>query len=364
MIKTIKVAAFGLAVAVALGSLAGSPAQAAPFFKGKTLTLWIGGGVSGGVNLYGRPFARHVMRHLPGNPEFVARNLPGAGGMGAVTTLYNRAKNDGTEFATWAQGPITDPLLRPKRKYNYDMQKFVWIGSLQSNIQACYVRSDSGFKTVQDARDKAVKMAATGARSGTSKTPLALNAAIGTRFNPITGYRGSGGTYLAIERGETAGRCASYASLQAVHPDWIASKYVRFLVQIGPRAHPMLPGVPRAIDLALNDEAKALIRFMYQPLEISNAFALPPGTNSTRTKEWRAAFGATIKDPKFLAEAKKMKLELVPSNGERIGVVMAAIYATPKSILKRAEKAFRARKGRCNPKVSKKCKKKKKRKKK
>ncbi|MBT7898494.1 MAG: hypothetical protein HN565_06925, partial [Rhodospirillales bacterium] len=192
----------------------------------------------------------------------------------------------------------------------------------------------------------------------------ALNAAIGTRFNPITGYRGSGGTYLAIERGETAGRCASYASLQAVHPDWIASKYVRFLVQIGPRAHPMLPGVPRAIDLALNDEAKALIRFMYQPLEISNAFALPPGTNSTRTKEWRAAFGATIKDPKFLAEAKKMKLELVPSNGERIGVVMAAIYATPKSILKRAEKAFRARKGRCNPKVSKKCKKKKKRKKK
>ncbi len=197
------------AVAGAVFLAASGPVPAAEFFKDKTVTLWIGGGVAGGVNLYGRTLAKHIMGHLPGNPDFVARNLPGAGGMGAVTTIYNRAKKDGTAFATFAQGPITDPLLRPKRWYGFDMLKLIWIGSLQSNIQSCYVRSDSDIKTVQDARDRVVKMAATGARSGTSKTPLALNAAIGTRFMPITGYRGSGGTYLSIERGETAGRCAS-----------------------------------------------------------------------------------------------------------------------------------------------------------
>ncbi len=351
--------------AAAAALMAASPgAQAAEFFKGKTLTLWIGGGVSGGVNLYGRTFARHVVRHLPGKPDYLARNLPGAGGMGAVTTIYNRAKKDGTEFATFAQGPITDPLLRPKRKYSYDMLKLIWIGSLQSNIQACYVRSDSGIKTIQDARDNVVKMAATGARSGTSKTPLALNAAIGTRFIPITGYRGSGGTYLAIERGETVGRCASYSSLRAVHPDWIKNKYIRFIVQIGPKSHPALPNVPRAMDLAISKQDKALLRFMYQPLAVSNAFVLPPGTNSARVKEWRAAFDATVKDSKFIADATKFKLELDTSNGDRVAAVMKAIYATDKAVLVRAEAAFKARKGRCNPKVSKKCKKKKKRKKK
>jgi tripartite-type tricarboxylate transporter receptor subunit TctC len=358
----IKTAALALACVAA--ATAAAPAGAADFFKNKTVTLWIGGGVSGGVNIYGRTLAKHIMGYLPGKPDFVARNLPGAGGMGAVTTIYNRAKKDGTEFATFAQGPITDPLLRPKRKYNYDMLKLIWIGSLQSNIQSCYVRSDSGIKTIQDARDKVVKMAATGARSGTSKTPLALNAAIGTRFIPVTGYRGSGGTYLAIERGETAGRCASYASLNAVHSDWIEKKYVRFLVQIGPKPHPALKGVPRAYDLAISEKDKALLRFMYQPLAVSNAFALPPGTSQDRVKEWRAAFDATVKDAKFKAAAKKLRLELDPSDGDTVARVMSEIYATPKDVVARAEAAFRARKGRCNPKVSKKCKGKKKRKKK
>ena len=351
--------------AAAAALMAASPgAQAAEFFKDKTLTLWIGGGVSGGVNLYGRTFAKHAMRHLPGKPDYLARNLPGAGGMGAVTTIYNRAKKDGTEFATFAQGPITDPLLRPKRKYSYDMLKLIWIGSLQSSIQACYVRSDSGINNIQDARDKVVKVAATGARSGTSKTPLALNAAIGTRFRPITGYRGSGGTYLAIERGETAGRCASYASLNAVHPDWIKNKYIRFIVQMGRKGHPAMKGVPRAMTLTTTESDKALLRFMYQPQAISNAFTLPPGTNAARVKEWRAAFDATVKDAKFLADATKFKLEIDPSNGERVAAVMRQIYATDRAVLVRAEKAFKTRKGRCNPKVSKKCKKKKKRKKK
>ena len=186
----------GAIAAIALGAGFATVGQAADFFKGKTLTLWVGGGVSGGVNAYGRVFARHVTRHLPGNPDYVARNLPGAGGVGAVTTLNKRGKRDGTHFGTWAQGAITEPVMRPKKKFNYDMLKFVWIGSLNSSVQTCYVRSDTGIKTIQDARDKKVKMAGTGARSASTQRTMILNAAIGTRFMPILGYRGSGGRIL------------------------------------------------------------------------------------------------------------------------------------------------------------------------
>ena len=339
-------------------------AAAEEFFKGKTLTFWIGGGAAGGINAYGRTFAKHVMKHLPGHPNFAARNLPGAGGMGAVTTLYNRAKKDGTHFSTFGQGPITEPLLRPNRKHNYDMLKFVWIGSLVSNIQTCYVRTDSGIKTLQDARDKQVKMSATGARSGTSKTPLTLNAAIGTRFLPITGYRGSGGTYLAIERGEVAGRCAGYSSLNAVHPDWISKKYVRFIVQMSPKPHPKLADVPLAFDHALDDQAKKLLQFMYLIPTIANAITLPPGTDPARVKEWRAAWDSTMKDPEFIADTKKRRLDVNPKPGTEVRSILEEIYATPRSVIQLAEKAFRSRKGRCNPKVSEKCRGKKKRKKK
>jgi len=358
----LQMTSFCVAGAVAL--LASPIVQASEFFKDKTLTLWIGGGVSGGVNAYGRVFARNVTRHLPGKPDYVARNLPGAGGVGAVTTLNKRGKRDGTHFGTWAQGAITDPVMRPKKKFNYDMLKFIWIGSLNSTTNTCYMRHDSGFKSVQDARDKKAKMAGTGARSSSTQRTMILNAAIGTRFVPILGYRGSGGAHLAIERGEVAGRCSSYDSLSVVNPHWIKEKYVHFIVQMGFEKHPAIPNVPRARDLVLNNTGRKIIDFMILPLAISNAFALPPGANPARVKEWKSAFAATIKDPKFLAEAKKRRMQIKPRNGTEVAAIMRKIYATSADVVKAAGKALRAEKGRCNPKVSKKCKKKKKRKKK
>ncbi len=355
--------AAGAIAAVALGAGFAPAGQAAEYFKGKTLTLWVGGGVAGGVNAYGRTFARHVTRHLPGNPDYVARNLPGAGGVGAVTTLNKRGKRDGTHFGTWAQGAITEPVMRPKKKFNYDMLKFIWIGSLNSTVQTCYLRHDSGINTVQDARDKKVKMAGTGARSASTQRTMILNAAIGTRFVPILGYRGSGGTHLAMERGEVAGRCSSYDSLTISHPDWIKKKYVHFILQMGVEMHPAIPNVPRARNLAINDTGRKIIEFMNQPLAISNTIALPPGTDPARVKEWKAAWTATINDPKFIAEAKKRRMAIRPRNGDEVARIMRKIYATPSEVVKAAAKALKAEKGRCNPKVSKKCRGKRKKKK-
>lgn len=362
MFSKLNTAVISMAAALLLTISGSAGAGAAEFFKGKTLTLWIGGGVAGGVNAYGRVFARHVTRHLPGNPDFVARNLPGAGGVGAVTTLNKRGKRDGTHFGTWAQGAITDPVLRPKKKFNYDMKKFIWIGSLNSTVQTCYVRSDSGINTIQDARDKKVKMAGTGARSASTQRTMILNAVVGTRFVPILGYRGSGGTHLAIERGEVVGRCSSYDALAISNPGWIKNKYIHFLLQMGFDKHPALPNVPRARDLAINDMGRKILDFLNQPLAISNAFALPPGTNPDRVKEWRAAWTATINDPKFKAETKKRRMAIKTRDGKEVAAIINQIYATPSDVVKLAAKALRAEKGRCNPKVSKKCRGKRKRK--
>jgi tripartite-type tricarboxylate transporter receptor subunit TctC len=350
--------------AAVIASVAAVPAHGADYFKGKTLTLWVGGGVSGGVNAYGRVFARHVTRYLPGNPDYVARNLPGAGGVGAVTTLAKRGKRDGTHFGTWAQGAITEPVMRPKKKFAYDMQKFVWIGSLNSSVQTCYVRHDTGIKTVQDARDKKVKMAGTGARSASTQRTMILNAAIGTRFVPILGYRGSGGAHLAIERGEVAGRCSSYDALAVANPHWIKEKYVTFLLQSGFEKHPAIPDVPTARELTINETGRKIIEFINQPLAISNAFALPPGTDAARVKEWRAAWSKTVKDPKFLAEAKKRRMGIKTRDGDEVLAIIKKIYATPSEVVKAAARALKAEKGRCNPKVSKKCRGKRKKKKK
>ncbi len=357
----------GALIAVAMTQISAGNASAAGYYEGKKIVLWIGGGVAGGVNLYGRTLGRHIIKHLPGGKAatVVPKNLPGAGGIGAVIALYTRARKDGTAFGTSAQGPITDPLLRNK-KMSFDMLKFNWIGSLVSNIQACYIWSHLPYKSIQDAMTQSIKLASTGARSGGSKVPLSLNAAIGTKFKVIIGYRGSGGSFMAMERGEVAGRCASYSSLNATRPQWIEQGKINFLVQIGVKKHPKLPNVPLAMEFAKTESDRKLLEFTHSPLAISNAFALPPGVPQQRIKEWRAAWAATMKDPAFLAEAKKVRLELSPKNGDQVLAILKQIYATPKDVLKRAADAIARRNlaGKCDSKVSKNCRKKKKRKKK
>jgi tripartite-type tricarboxylate transporter receptor subunit TctC len=345
-------------------SLAAGAVPAAEFYKGKTLTLWIGGGVSGSTNLIGRTFVKHAARHLPGKPDFAARNLPGAGGIGAVRTLYGRAAKDGTHIGTWALGPVTDPLLNTKKKWGYDMLKFNWLGNMASQVQVCLAWKGAGFATIQDVFDKPMKISSTGARSNGTKVPLALNEAIGTRFRPVLGYRGPGGANLAVERKEVVGRCASYETFRSTKADWVAGGKVNYVVQVGNAKHPDIPNVAFARDHAKTAKDKALVDFVAGPLAISNPFALPPGVPDARLREWRAAWAATMKDPAFLAEMKRYKFTPKPNDGAKVLSILKVLYATPADVVNRAAKAFKTRTARCNPKVSKKCRGKRKRKKK
>ncbi len=355
---------FLLLTVFTVAALATAQAQAADFFKDKTLTLWIGGGVSGSTNLIGRTFVKHASGFLPGKPSYVARNLPGAGGIGAVRTLYSRADKDGTHIGTWALGPVTDPLLSSKKKWGYSMLEFNWLGNMGGQVQVCLAWKGRGFKTIQDVFDKPMKISSTGARSNGTKVPLALNAAIGTQFRPILGYRGPGGANLAVERNETVGRCASYETFRSRQADWVQGGKVGFVVQVGIAKHPDIPNVAFARDYAKTAADKALVDFVAQPLAMSNPFALPPGVPAARLKEWRAAWAATTIDKAFLAEMKRYKFIPRPNDGKQVMAILEKLHATPQDVLKRAAKAFKSRTTRCNPKVSKKCRGKRKRKKK
>ncbi|MBT5049996.1 MAG: hypothetical protein HOM58_15955 [Rhodospirillaceae bacterium] len=355
-----------LVCVLALGAMNHAAAQG--YYEGKKLTLWIGGGVAGGVNRYGRMFARHVVKHLPGTPEaVVSKNLPGAGGVGAVKTLYGRAKKDGTEFGTFALGPVTDPLLRPKRKHGYDMLKFNWVGAMNDNVQICHVHSKGPLKTIEDVMDQIVTVGATGRRSQSAKIPMALNASIGTRFKIIAGYRGSGGSALAFEKGEVQAICTSLASIKASRKHFIDTGLIRIIIQTGARKHPDLPHIRLSSELAKSKKQKALLKFATAHLAMSQPIALPPGVPAQRVAEWRKAFAATMKDPAFLEEAKRTSVEIQPKNGDEVLAIVKGIYATPKDIVKATAKAFRTKVTACDYKTSKagkKCRKPRKRKKK
>lgn len=352
------------AMLVGTGFAATAHADAiADFYKGKKINFFIGAGVGGGNDTTARSFARYYEKHIPGNPKIISRNYPGAGGIRAVIAIYNKGAKDGTAIGTSALGPVTEPLLRG-RDFKYDLLKMNWIGSLKDDVQGCFVMANSPIKTIQDAMKQTVTIASTGANSNGTKVPLLLNAAIGTLFKPIIGYGGPGGAVLAIEQGETMGRCTGYTALKSMKPQWISQNKVRFLIQVSTRKHPAMKGVPWVMDMITDEKDRQLVEFISGPFAMTTAISMPPGVPKARVEAMRRAFQATIKDPAYLAESKKLYIDISPKTGAEVLAILKKVYATPKSVIKRAVAAFKTRKVRCDPKTFKKCRKKRKRKKK
>jgi tripartite-type tricarboxylate transporter receptor subunit TctC len=328
---SIRAAAAILAAALVLPA-AGAGAADGDFLRGKRVSLLIGGGSGGGVDVSGRLFARHVVRHLPGAPTIVAQNHPAGGGIIVYQTLANVAPRDGTAFATFASGPLTLPLLRDQN-VNYDVRKFTWLGRMSDDANACHTMAGSKVRTVEDAQKIAINVGATGVTARTATTPLMLNAAIGTKFRVIAGYKGTEGVLLALERGEVEGRCVSFSSIHVTRPDWIPQKKINLLFQTGLTKHRQYPDLPLASELAKAPESRKLLEFLGQTLAVTNPFALPPEVAADRTALWRKAFDDTVRDPAFLAEAKKLRLNVDPAPGLVVEHLVNAIYATPPDIL-------------------------------
>jgi tripartite-type tricarboxylate transporter receptor subunit TctC len=321
-------------IAPACAQNAADALRGADVLRGKIVTLYIGGGVGGGVDALARTITPYLTKHLPGNPAIIVKNQPGAGGSQAVENLYVYGAKDGTAIGTTATGPIVEPVLGTTQVH-YDLQKVSWIGSLATDHTTCFTWNQSPVKTIDDAKTREVPLSTTGARSNSTLIPLMLNAVLGTRFKMIPGYDG-GTAMLAIERGEVDGRCTSIGSIQATNKSWLTEHKITMLIQVGLVKDAGYPQVPLALDLATNAQDRAAMEFFLIPSEVQDPFMLPPGVSPEMVALWRHAFDQAASDPGFRADAEKRNQDAQPKSGDYVEKAMTKLFSAPRSVIDRA----------------------------
>jgi tripartite-type tricarboxylate transporter receptor subunit TctC len=310
------------------------------FFAGREVRLIVGTGAGGGYDTYARLVARYLGDHIPGNPSFVVSTMPGASGVKAVNYLYSTAPKDGSVIATFNNAmPVYQAVGQPGIQFK--CEELSWLASMSQLVSVVAVWHTAGVKTIEDAKKKEIIMGATGAGGTMAGYPALINHTLGTKFKIVTGYEGGNQLNLAMERGEVQGRgTLSWSSVQSIKPDWFAEKKVIPLVQIGPKKEPDLPHVPLLIELAQNDVQRQMFQFVTLPSAMERPFAGPPGIPADRVNLLRRGFDAMVKSSDFLATAKKQDIDLVPSSGEEVEKIVAAIVGTPHDIVEKTRIAM------------------------
>jgi len=326
-----------LACAVLLVGAATACAQSVEeFYKSKPINLLIGGGAGGGYDVYYRALARHLSKHIPGQPNIIARNQPAASGLAAAAALYTTADKDGATIGAFPNNVPMDPLFgNPGARY--DALKLNWIGSIGKLQNVCATWHTSPIKTIAQAREREVIVGAAAAPTNTAIMPRVLNALLGTRFKPIIGYDPGAGLTMAIERGEAEGICGlSWSTMKASRPHWIRDKLLNVIVQLGLEKLADLPTVPAALDLVSDPVKKQVLTLILIRQEPGRPVAAPPGVPADRLAALRRAFDLTMKDPEFIADAGKLQMEIEPLDAAAIDKLLATAYATPPAIVKQA----------------------------
>ena len=331
------VTTFGL-----IGALALTPASAQSpeeFYKGKTVTIYVGYSPGGGYDTYARTVARQIGKHIPGNPTIIVKNEPGAGSMKLTNELYNSLPQDGTALGIIGRGMPMEPLFGSDLA-KFEPAKFNWIGSANNEVSICVSWHTSNIKTWEDLKTTPMFVGGTGTGADTDTFPRVMNNLLDTKLKLITGYPGGNDVLLAMERGEVEGRCGySWSSAKSRKADWLAEGKMNVLIQMSTGKHEDLPDVPLIIDLAKDDDDRAAMELIFARQEFGRPFLAPPNVPADRVEALRAAFMATMKDPEFLEDAKKQDLEIAPVGGKRIGELIANIYKAPPDIIKRAKEA-------------------------
>jgi tripartite-type tricarboxylate transporter receptor subunit TctC len=340
MKTSVKVRAF--ASATALAALA-SGACAQDFYKGKTVTMLIPSSAAGGYDTYARLLARHIGQHLPGRPDVVPQNMPGAGGKVAVAYLANAAAKDGTVISGSYPQALTEGALGRRETVKYDTRALTFIGSMNGEPYYCFSRADAPVQTLEDVKTKELIVGATGQGSSTTISPTLLNNLIGTKFKVITGYPGSTEVVLAVLRNEVQGWCGmGWSAIQGAIAAEIKKGAVRILFQENGDTNERVETMKlaRATDLARNDEDRKIMDLIYSQQLYGRPFVAPPAIPAARTKELRAAFNAAVKDPNLIADAKRLNVELRPMTGEQLQAKIDDLYSTPEAVLARARAAL------------------------
>jgi tripartite-type tricarboxylate transporter receptor subunit TctC len=314
----------------------------AAFFRGKTLRLVVGIGVGSGYDINARLLARYMAAHIPGQPTIIVQNQPGAGSLTMTNALYNNGPFDGTVMGASFNGMPTTPLLQPTGA-RFDPVKLGWLGSTNRETQAMYVWHTAPAQVLEDARSKETVMGGQAPGSTQFDYPVLANHLFGFKFKVVTGYESTPKIHLAMESGEVHGTIANWSTLKAINPTWIAEKKIRILAQWALTKNPELKDVPMFLSLAKTDAERAALELMLARLEYGRPFFLPPNVPAARLAALRRAFDATMKDPAYLAEADRLKIEVDPLSGEEVAALVDQVFRTPADTVTRVRAALESK---------------------
>jgi tripartite-type tricarboxylate transporter receptor subunit TctC len=334
-----------LAVAALAMACAAHPVAAQTveeFYKGKTIDLVVGASPGGGYDIYGRAVARYWGKHMPGNPTFNVRNMPGASGMAMLRHTSTVAPRNGLVVGTSFPLAILKPLM--DKRDDYRPTSFSFIGSANQETRVCLAMKNQPVKTMDDALTKEMVMGGNAPGGAPHDTPLMLNNLLGTKFKLVAGYPGTQEIALAVERGEVGGICGfGWTSLMSQQPEWVTNNKINILVQIAMEPYPALEkmGVPMIWKWVKTDEQKQVLEFLMAEQVYGRPFLGPPNIPADRLAALRAGFMATMKDPAFLAEAQKVGIEVDPVSGEKFEALIKHVAAASPAIIDKAVSALK-----------------------
>jgi tripartite-type tricarboxylate transporter receptor subunit TctC len=291
---------------------AGAGQAPGDFYRGKTVSIIVGSGAGGGFDTTARLVARHIGRHIPGEPTVIVVNMPGGGGLVAANHVYSAASKDGTVIGLFHEAQMMNQLTGGEG-VAFDLRQFNWLGSSYDDPNVCIVRADAPVTAFKDmiGRGMPIGVGGTGPGSNTYDAPRVLAAATGASLKAVSGYPTTNDVRIGVERGEIQGMCLGWESVKSASAEWLAGGYAKVFVQNGTARHPDLPDVPLAMEFAKDEASRTLLRLVDAPGAVAKPFALPPGV-----------------DAAFLQEAQVMKLQFQPKDAGQIQQILHDVLAT------------------------------------
>jgi tripartite-type tricarboxylate transporter receptor subunit TctC len=325
------------------------PATADPvadFYAGRQITLLIGTTTGGGYDLYGRMLARHIGRHIPGNPELIVKNMPGADGLLLTNYIANKGPRDGSEIAAVQNGVAFEKLFQTLSPGGsnalFDSTRFGWLGSALQSVYLAVTWHDAPVKTIQDAMKQEVVFGAAATSSDSYVLAVLMNRMLGTKFKLVHGYDGATSVDLAMEKGEIQGEAGKdWTTITSTRPYWLSEKKVNLLIQLGMGKRPEIPEVPLMLDLLTSPEDRKVAELIFAKYGMSRPYFVAPDIPRDRLAALRSAFAETMQDAAFQAEIGKAGMELNPVTGADVQALVSRIMAAPEDLAARARAALK-----------------------
>ena len=330
--------------AIAICAQSASAQSVAEFYRGKTITCFIGYGVGGGYDLFARTISKHMSRHIPGNPTIVPQNMPGASSMLLANHLAKRAPRDGTAFGAVNSALVFERLFSgDASKAQFAGPEMTMIGNAVSSASVLVAWHASGVKTLDDVRTKPLVIGATARTGDTYLLPLAVKNTLGLdNLKIILGYPGTREAALALERGEITGRVWDMEGIKAARPQWLKDGSLNILAQLAPKKMPEVPAqVPLVKEYVSSDDDKTVLDVVFTSTILARPYIAPPELPADRRQALQDAFMATMKDPEFLAEIRKLQLTIDPTSGAEMERIVASAYALPDAIIRKVRQVLK-----------------------